>query len=94
MTSEARKLDWNDLHVAHGLDAVRAQLAQALTLPRAPSEVQPADTLEPAAATEGAGEDEEAKARRDAAIAAKVFQRFALVEGKTSVVDMHKQTGL
>ena len=32
--------------------------------------------------------------RRDAAIAAKVFQRFALVEGKTSVFDMHKQTVL
>lgn len=91
---EVRKLDWNDLHVAHGLDAVRAQLAQALTLPRTPSEVQPADTPEPAAATEGAGEDEEAKARREAAIAAKVFQRFALVEGKTAVFDMHKQTVL
>lgn len=91
---EVRKLDWNDLHVAHGLDAVRAQLAQALTLPLAPSEVQPADTPGPAAATEGAGEDEEAKARREAAIAAKVFQRFALVEGKTTVFDMHKQTVL
>jgi putative DNA primase/helicase len=91
MTSEARKLDWNDLHVAHGLDAVRAQLAQALTLPRTPSEVQPPEA---AAATEGAGEDEEAKARRAAAIAAKVFQRFALVEGKTTVFDMHKQTVL
>lgn len=88
MTSEARKLDWNDLHVAHGIDAVRAQLTRALTLPRAPSEVQPP---EPAAATEGAGESADAKARREAAIAAKVFQRFALVEGKTTVFDMHKQ---
>jgi len=91
---EVRKLDWNDLHVSHGLEAVRAQLAQALTLPRTPSEVQPADPLGPAAATEGAGEGEEAKARREAAIAAKVFQRFALVEGKTTVFDMHKQTVL
>lgn len=96
MTNEARKLDWNDLHVSHGLDAVRAQLAQALTLPRAPSEQAAADPdLSRALSEEEPGADGAAPApdggqgaRWDAD---KVFQRFALIEGKTAVFDLFRK---
>lgn len=73
--------DWNDLHVAQGLGAVREQLLPALE--QAPADLPPAPSGEDAAAaapaSEGGGER--------AWSADRVFQRFALVEGKTSVYD-------
>lgn len=87
--------DWNDLHAAQGLDAVREQLLAALEqepviqpgpaaddLPPAPS----GDAAEPAAApaSEGAGERVQDPGE-------KVFQRYALVVGKTNVFDQYKR---
>ena len=76
--------DWNDLHAAWGLDAVREQLlaavAAAAELPPAPSVVEPAAEAAPAA-TGGAGEG---------LTSDQVLRRFALVEGTTHVWDLDK----
>lgn len=70
--------DWNDLHAGWGLQAVAEQLADAREAP-----LPPAPSGDPAAeaapAQEGAGER--------AWTAERIFQRFALVEGKTNVYD-------
>ncbi|MCH4563365.1 DUF5906 domain-containing protein [Halomonas sp. EGI 63088] len=79
--------DWNDLHVAHGLAAVREQIASAVSvraandepLPRAPSGWQPPDPGA-AAAPGGAGEGQEWSDE-------KVRRRFALLEGEKKVFD-------
>lgn len=86
--------DWNDLHVAQGLDAVREQLLAALTLEPVIQPGPAADDLPPtpsgdaaaaaAPASEGAGE-------RVMDPAEKVFQRYALVVGRTNVFDQYKR---
>ncbi|WP_089168808.1 DUF5906 domain-containing protein [Azotobacter chroococcum] len=96
---EAKKLDWNDLHVAHGLDAVRSQLLQAVNdadLPRAPSaEAAAATDLSRALSGDEPGADGAAPAPEGGEGAGwdadKVFRRFALVEGKTAVFDLQKK---
>lgn len=83
--------DWNDLHVAQGLDAVREQLLAALQqepvihagpaatdLPHTPS----GDAAGAAAPNEGCGEVMVDPAQR-------LLERFALVGGKTHVWDRH-----
>lgn len=78
--------DWNDLHAALGLDAVREQLLAALSvepaadLPRAPSD-DCAPENRTAVTTGGAGE---------ALTLAQVVRRYALVEGTTQVWDIDK----
>jgi len=78
--------DWNDLHAALGLDAVREQLLAALSvepavdLPRAPSD-DCAPENRTTVTTGGAGE---------ALTLAQVVRRYALVEGTTQVWDIDK----
>ncbi|NMZ68857.1 putative DNA primase/helicase [Pseudomonas peli] len=78
--------DWNDLHAALGLDAVREQLLAALSvepavdLPRAPSD-DCAPENRTTVTTGGAGE---------ALALAQVVRRYALVEGTTQVWDIDK----
>lgn len=73
--------DFNDLHVTGGIDQVRALLlaatqAAAVELPPPPSEgAAPPD--EAAATQEGVGE--------------RIFQNYALVEGKTTVFDLRRR---
>lgn len=82
--TEARKLDWNDLHVAQGLDVVREQLLQAVNdagdLPRAPSVAEPAAEAG-GSVNGGAGEE---------LTLVQVVRRYALVEGTTHVWDCDK----
>lgn len=84
-------MDWNDLHVAHGLDAVREQLLEAVraplsaandavSLPPAPS-VAEADAPAGSSDNRGAGEE---------LTLAQVLRRYALVEGTTQVWDLDK----
>lgn len=81
--------DWNDLHVASGLEDVREQLLAALALQPAPpgDDLPPAPSdIEPAAdggtsETGGAGEG---------LTLAQVLRRYALVEGTTQVWDTDK----
>ena len=81
--------DWNDLHAASGLDAVREQLLAALAvepepvgdhLPPAPSDAEPAA---PAGTSENGGAGE-------GLTLAQVTRRYALVEGTTQVWDTDK----
>ncbi|WP_437881041.1 DUF5906 domain-containing protein [Pseudomonas sp. LRF_L74] len=83
--------DWNDLHAAQGLDSVREQLQAALQMLPA---VYAADDLPPAPsgdATEAAAPASEGAGERVVDPGTRVFQRFALVEGKTSVYDQYKR---
>ncbi|TFH84744.1 hypothetical protein EQG41_20750, partial [Billgrantia azerbaijanica] len=79
-------MDWNDLHQACGLDAVREQLASALdaandaALPPSPSSWEP-PPAPAAAATGGAGEGQEWSDET-------VHRRFALLEGEKKVFDL------
>lgn len=81
---EAKKLDWNDLHVVAGLDAVREQVLQAVNdagdLPRAPSVAGEA----PAGASCDAG------GTGEALTLAQLLRRYLLVEGSTQVWDQDK----
>ncbi|WP_417312390.1 DUF5906 domain-containing protein [Ectopseudomonas khazarica] len=87
--------DWNDLQVAEGLDAVRAQLVAALE--QVPAVHAAADDLPPdpsgeaaaaaAPASEGGGES-------GADAAQKVYQRYALIEGTTKVFDLYKRAAI
>lgn len=81
---EAKKLDWNDLHVVAGLDAVREQVLQAVNdagdLPRAPSVAGEA----PAGASCDAG------GAGEALTLAQLLRRYLLVEGSTQVWDQDK----
>lgn len=81
---EAKKLDWNDLHVAAGLDAVREQVLQAVNdagdLPRAPS----------AAGEAPAGASCDAGGTGEALTLAQLLRRYLLVEGSTQVWDQDK----
>lgn len=83
--NEAKKLDWNDLHVAAGLDAVREQVLQAVNdagdLPRAPSV---AGGEAPAGASCDAG------GAGEALTLAQLLRRYLLVEGSTQVWDQDK----
>lgn len=82
--------DWNDLHVEQGLDVVRVQLevgaatlesVELVDLPHAPSMADPAEAG--AAAPEGGG--------GSGWTADRIFQRFALIEGKTAVFDLFRR---
>lgn len=84
-------MDWNDLHVAKGLDAVREQLLEAARaplpaandaedLPRAPSGAEPAAAAG-SSGNGGAGEE---------LTLVQVLRRYALVEGSTQVWDQDK----
>lgn len=79
--------DWNDVHAAWGVEAVEQQLTaaleaanDALSLPRAPSVVEPAAEAAPAA-NGGAGE---------ALTSEQVLRAYALVDGTTQVWDIHR----
>ncbi len=83
--------DWNDLHAEQGLDVVRGQLEAAAQLavpeqfsglPRTPSVVAPAEVIAAPAPEGGGGTGWTAE---------RIFQRFALVEGKSAVFDMFRR---
>ncbi len=78
--------DWNDLHIEQGLDVVRGQLEavaqlvvpnQCVDLPHTPSLAEPADAGGAPAPEGGGGSGWTAE---------RIFQRFALVEGKAVIV--------
>ncbi len=83
--------DWNDLHIEQGLDVVRGQLETAAQsavpesyadLPHTPSVEAPAETGAAPAPEGGGGSGWTAE---------RIFQRFALVEGKSAVFDMFRR---
>lgn len=71
--------DWNDLHVACGLDAVRVQLESSRSLP-----VQSAPEND-------AGAPVVAQVAEPEWTAEKLLQRFAMIYGETKVFDLHRQ---
>lgn len=80
--------DWNDLHLAAGPAAVRAQILAALAANDAtPSQSPP----EPAAQPEQASPHPSATAGDPEWTAAKLLLRFALVYGETKVFDLQRQ---
>lgn len=99
--TETAKIDWNDLHVMHGIDAVRVQLLAAAAnepmvrlagLPDAPADLD-AD-LPPAPSVVAA--DAEAEPLHEGSGEGgwsldKAVARFALVEGETKVFDLHRK---
>lgn len=85
--------DFNDLHCAEGLAAVREQIAaaiEALLRPAASPAPSLADESFAPAATDtpdgGAG-GEAGREQQAAMMAAQLFRHYALVEGKTRVID-------
>lgn len=91
--------DFNDLHCAEGIEPVRQQLAAAIEglVRPVPAEASPAPTLgddvaasappvATATHTGGAGVDADAE-RLAEMMAQQLYQHFALVDGKTRVID-------
>ncbi|BAK75404.1 conserved hypothetical protein [Pseudogulbenkiania sp. NH8B] len=83
--------DFNDLHCAEGIDAVREQIRAAISALLSPAPTQGDDVAAApdgatATHTGGAGVDAD-KEKLGAMMAEQLFRHFALVEGKTRVID-------
>ncbi|SDS02775.1 putative DNA primase/helicase [Halopseudomonas litoralis] len=98
--NDAQKLDWNDLHVQHGLDVVREQLMAAaanepmVRLAGLPDAPEPDASLPSAPSTEDPAADAASPtegAGESGWTLDKVKARFALVEGETKVFDLHRK---
>lgn len=76
-------MDWNDLHVSWGLEAVQQQLAAALTGEPSPAPSE-AEAAAPAGTTETGGQGAGLTSEQ-------LLRRFALVEGTTHIWDQDKK---
>lgn len=74
--------DFNDLHKAQGLDAVRAQVMAAIEAGPASNDSSPDESPLAPSDSGGAGEGDALK---------KALQRYALIHGETKVYDSHQQ---
>ena len=74
--------DFNDLHKAQGLEAVRAQVMAAIEAGPSSNDSSPDESPLAPSDSGGAGEGDALQ---------KALQRYALIHGETKVYDSHQQ---